>query len=83
MKVVIEVINGTIQEVEDKAIELSENNKCLYVIMKYNDMAEIIESKAKYINKVRSENNSDTDIDNAYKRGWNDCKQSMMLKLQG
>lgn len=81
MQIMIEVINGTIQEVEDKAIELEENNKTSYVIMKYNDMSEIIESRAKYINKVRSKINSEADIDDAYKRGWNDCKQSMMQKI--
>jgi hypothetical protein len=77
----IVIVEGTMQEIEDKAIEMQDNNKSLYVIVKYNDWADIIESKAKYINEVRSQNVENTD--DAYKRGWEDCKKAMMLKLQG
>ena len=85
MTITVEVVNGTIREAEDKAIELSEQTGEHYSIMKYNDMAKIIEQRAKYINDVRAvlHSHTDADIDKAYKQGWDDCKKAMLMKLSG
>lgn len=81
MQVVI--VEGTMGEIADKAIEMQDRNKCLYAIVNYNDWVKIIESKAEYITKVRSQIDVGDVAEEAYKRGWEDCKKAMMLKLQG
>lgn len=79
----IEVINGDVGDAMDRAQIVTEESGVLYTVVRYRDFAEIVESKAKYINKVRDnraiqEQAKDGILISKIKKLVNDCDMGVI-----